>query len=257
MTDTVEPKRHLDLEGSFNIRDIGGYETHDGRRTRWRTFLRSDSLHRIPAASRAALIDYGVRTVIDLRTTDALQDRPDVFAGSGQVRYLHHNMVGDDPLTGTAETTESIESGARWRAVSDQYSVILDHRRAQVCETVRTLAAPGTLPALVHCAGGKDRTGIITALVLELAGVPIETIAEDYAVSGRYLFARYIEDTGAAEVAASGYTWQDYRRECCPPEVMSATLQHLREHYDGVPGYLLGGGVTQGEIDELRAAVVD
>ena len=66
-------RRHLGLEGLYNIRDLGGYETADGRRTRWRTFFRSDSMHDVPIRARAALLDYGVRRVIDLRTTGELE----------------------------------------------------------------------------------------------------------------------------------------------------------------------------------------
>ncbi len=67
MHDGRQPKRHLRLEGTYNVRDIGGYRTTDGRHTRWRRLLRADSLHRLTPASQAALVDYGVRTVIDLR----------------------------------------------------------------------------------------------------------------------------------------------------------------------------------------------
>ena len=254
MANEAERKRHLDLDGSYNIRDIGGYPTTDGSRTRWQTLLRSDSLHRLPPASQAALLDYGVRTIIDLRTSDAVQSHPNVFEGSADVTYYHQNLIGDDELPAG---TESIESGALSKAISSSYCVWLDHRRSQICETVATLASPAALPALVHCAGGKDRTGIITALALGLAGVPVETIAEDYALSGRYLFSRYIDANGAAEVEASGYTWQDYQREYCPPEVMLSTLEYLEERYGGVEGYVVGGGLSGAQIETLRRALVE
>jgi len=77
--------RHLGLEGTYNLRDLGGYHTSDGRTTRWRTFFRSDSLRRLPLAAQATLLAYGVRTVIDLRRSDELHVAPNVFAGSSAV----------------------------------------------------------------------------------------------------------------------------------------------------------------------------
>ena len=85
----MQPARHLDIDGAYNVRDLGGYPTRDGRRTRWKTFVRAASLHRLPPDSRATLIDYGIRTVIDLRMTRELEDAPNVFAGSSEVAYLH------------------------------------------------------------------------------------------------------------------------------------------------------------------------
>ncbi len=171
MTDELDPRRHLELEGTFNTRDVGGYATRDGRQTRWGQFLRSDSLHELSAADQLRLLDYGIRTVIDLRRSREMQAQVNVFFGSDKVTYYHQNMAGDMPLRehqGCPEGLEEIER-KRWG-----YSVVLDKRQSEVRDTLCTLAAPDSLPALVHCAGGADRTGIISALVLGIAGVPAE-----------------------------------------------------------------------------------
>ena len=81
--------RHLGLAGTYNLRDTGGYRTLDGRTTRWRTFLRSDSLHRLPHLARTTLLNYGVRPVLDLRRSDKLHAAPTVFVGSSDVVYHH------------------------------------------------------------------------------------------------------------------------------------------------------------------------
>jgi len=85
----VQPARYLDIAGAYNVRDLGDHVTLDGRRTRRQPFVRAGSLHRLPPDSRATLIDYGIRTVIDLRMTRELEDAPNVFAGSSEVAYLH------------------------------------------------------------------------------------------------------------------------------------------------------------------------
>ena len=104
MDGSLEPKRHLDLEGAYNIRDIGGYKTSDGRSTRWQTLLRADSLHRLAPASVTALMEYGVRTVIDLRTTDELQQAPDVLSNSSDFSYIHRNILGDPKESETLDS---------------------------------------------------------------------------------------------------------------------------------------------------------
>src|SRR5207249_2699413 len=87
--------RHLGLAGTYNLRDTGGYRTIDDRTTRWRTFLRSDSLHRVPPLARTTLLSYGVRTVIDLRRSDELHVAPNVFANSSDVVYHHVSLLAD------------------------------------------------------------------------------------------------------------------------------------------------------------------
>src|SRR5262245_58140795 len=82
-------QRNLGLTGTYNLRDTGGYRALAGRTTRWRTFLRSDSLHRLPPMVQTTLLNYGVRTVIDLRRSDELHIAPNVFASSSEVVYHH------------------------------------------------------------------------------------------------------------------------------------------------------------------------
>ena len=247
-------KRHLDLEGSYNIRDTGGYQTKDGRLTRWQTLLRSDSLHRLPPASQATLIDYGLHTIIDLRTTDSVRLLPDVFSESSLVTYYHQNMLGDGDLPYPDDLSAF---GDFPNQVLTRYRIILDSCRPRICGTLDTLATPGALPALVHCSGGKDRTGIVTALVLGLAGVPADTIAEDYALSGRYLYSRYLDELGRGEAVAGIHTWQEYQKQYCPPFVMLGVLRHLGERYGGIEGYVLGGGLGPDKVEYLRSAFVE
>ena len=252
MTATLDPKRHLGLEGTFNTRDIGGYGTRDGRQTRWGQFLRSDSLHQLSPEDQQELLDYGIRTIIDLRRSAEIQTDLNVFFGSDKVTYYHQNMVGDATLPERENLPSDLEHVERRRWL---YSVVLDKRPSQVREILCTLAAPDRLPALVHCAGGADRTGLITALVLGIAGVPAETIAEDYALTARFNLPRYLE--ARPEIDADNYTWQDFQRDTCSPLVMLAVLRDLDERHGGVEGYARHVGVSQAEIDSTRDALVE
>jgi protein-tyrosine phosphatase len=251
MNERPAPSRHLDLEGAYNVRDTGAYLTADGRHTRWRTLLRADSLHALTPASQTALIDHGLRTVVDLRTVEEVSVEPNVFAGSTVVTYRHMDMIGD--MDGTEE---SAPTGGIPERISHSYVAMLDQRRTQICETLTTLAAPGILPAVVHCHGGKDRTGIVIALALRLMGVPVEAVAEDYALSAQFLLKRSLDGQGPAQEAHYS-SEEEYRRECCPPEAMLLTLSHLERHYGGVESYLLGGGLDRQHVASLSAALVE
>ena len=248
------PRRHLEIDGAYNIRDVGGYRTRDGRRTRWKTLLRADSLHRLTPASQRTLVDYGIRTVIDLRTTGEIERAPNVFVGSSEVAYHHQDAYGGEP---PPEVATRPESRGNVQGILDIYVDILDQRPSQVRTTLATLASPGGLPAVVHCAGGQDRAGRITALALGIAGVPPDTIAEDYALSARYLVVRYNAEQAVLDSSSEEYTWERYQREFCPPDVMLKMLEHLDERYGGVEAYARSTGLSDDQIASIRNALVE
>ena len=254
MAKYLEPRRHLELEGAYNIRDVGGYATSDGRLTRWKTFLRADNLNNLTPGSQAALIEYGVRTVIDLRSTAGIQKEPNVFANSSAVAYYNHNMNGDEPLPDMPDFPEfTVPPDSSMKS----YAKILKYRRPQIIETLATLASPGVLPALVHCWAGMGRTGVITALVLGLVGVPPEVIAEDFALSACFFVNRDSAGLPPPPGVTPRETVEEYRQHHCPPEGMFELLQHFEERYGGVEAYALDGGLTQERVDMLRSALIE
>ena len=252
MTDDLDPRRHLELEGTVNTRDIGGYATRDGRRTRWGRLLRSDSLHRLSPQSQQALLDFGLRSVLDLRKSLEMQKNRNVFFSSDKVKYYHQNMVGDTLIRERESIPESLEyvEHMRW-----SYSVVLDRRKSHIHDTLCLLAQPETLPALVHCAGGTERTGLIVALVLGIAGVPEETIASDFALTARFSYRPYLESH--PELSAGDYTLEDHQNRECRPDTMHAVLRTLEERYCGVVGYARNIGVSEEQIHSLREAIVE
>jgi protein-tyrosine phosphatase len=133
----------------------------------------------------------------------------------------------------------------------------IDYRKGQFYETLATLATPGVLPALFHCNGGKDRTGLIAALVLGLARVPNETIAEDYAVTGKYLLSRHITSQAKIGNDVSKMTWQEYRDLACPSIIMEETLHYIEQRYGGVEQYAVEIGLSSEQIASIREVIVD
>lgn len=255
--------RHLDIEGAYNVRDVGGYETADGRRTRMRTLFRSDSLHDLTMSSRQLLVAEGLRTVIDLRQTGSVTAEPNVFAGSSSVAYHRVNVMGDEPLPEVSDTSVSLFGADRPPEV---YASIIDRRREWMGRTVKLLAAPGALPALYHCNSGRDRAGLVTMLLLGIAGVPPETVIEDYSLSATYLWRRIVDreagrrlGLGPGDFHTSDETRRAYwtERELSPPQAMRASIEHVQREYGGPVEYLLGAGVTREELERLRAEIVE
>ena len=119
------------------------------------------------------------------------------------------------------------------------------------------LAEPHDSTVLYHCAGGKDRTGVISALLLGLADVSPELIAADYAVTARYLIHSFLLANVVQSDPQEIHTWQEYEQRFCPPEAMLITLQHLDEHYGGVEGYVRTIGLSDKQISQLRKQMVE
>jgi protein-tyrosine phosphatase len=245
-TASSDLRRHLLLEGTYNVRDIGGYGTVDGRMTRWGMLFRADGLHRLPPDAQARLCGQGVKTVVDLRRSDELAAAPNVFAKSSQVTYHHMSLLIDKPPV-------VVENP---RSLIDIYRIILDERQDQIRMVLSTFAAPEGLPGVVHCTAGKDRTGVIVALILGLCGVPHDTIVADYALTSTYLGEGFIEET-RQHVLQRGYIWEQYQPlVTCPPENMEATLHHLDTTYGGFEAYAGHIGVAEEQIRRLRETLL-
>lgn len=207
-------------------------------------------MHRISTRGREELVTRGIRTVVDLRMTPETEGSPNVFARSNDVRYIHVNLMGEEWMD-TTSVAQSMESTDKMLLL---YGVILDQRRDYIREVLDILSRPDHRPALFHCSAGKDRTGIISALLLGLAGATAETIAGDYALSARYLVDRYREaDTGDE---GRSCTWEDVQREWCPPDRILHTMAYLEREFGGIEPYVRTTGLRSDQVASLRSALV-
>lgn len=169
----LEAPRQIVLEGAHNVRDLGGYPTAAGE-TRWSVFLRADSLHQVTAADLNTLLQIGIRTVIDLRHASEVQAAPNRLADLPQIAY--HNI----PIFRATTRLGEVQTPT----LQQIYSYIVDHCQAGLSETLFTLIEAQPNGVLFHCSAGKDRAGIVAALILGLAGVDKTIIAADYALTG-------------------------------------------------------------------------
>ena len=213
------------LTGIKNARDIGGMETDSGAVVQPLRLLRTARLNQPTDADRAWLASIGLRTVVDLRQPFEIAAWPDDL---GDLRVERVNV---------APSLESEGSGTFF----DLYLYWLDHSGEAFADAVRALARPGALPALVHCTAGKDRTGVLVALVLDVLGVGEKAIVADYLVSNE----RLTVDPGDVVFAHP-----------ISEELISGSLAHVRERFGSAEGYLLAHGVTAEEIAALREGLL-
>jgi protein-tyrosine phosphatase len=236
-------ERLLDFPSLLNARDLGGYPTIDGSQTRWRSLLRSDDLAQLTPEGVQALADYGVKTVVDLRWAEEISLNPSpIGTQAPQIWYVHASLLSDTP--------------AKWRELSKTCDkemwkcMVLEQVRAELTQVLRVIASAPAGPLLFHCVAGKDRTGIIAALLLTLADVIPEFIAADYAESTQMLgdaYLRRYKDVDPQDVLESVR---------CPKEGVHNMLAYLHGH-GGVRPYLKKIGLNELEIARLRARLRD
>ena len=249
----VDPRRGIPVEGAHNVRDLGGYETAGGSQIRWRTLFRAADIHDLSPSDQSTLIDAGVRTVIDLRGSRELKEAASVFKDLSSVRYHPHNMTGDSLIDRWGAIPVPADSSIR---LSTMYSTVLDERGEMIKTILETVSQPGTLPTVFHCTAGKDRTGVLAAVLLGIAGVPRERIVEDYALSARFLY-------GTSTVPPDGSggdkfpPFEEYQAMWCPPAAMGLTLDHLDSKYGGIEAYARSIGVHDVTLTKIRDALVE
>jgi protein-tyrosine phosphatase len=245
--------RRLTWEACYNIRDLGGYRTEDGKTTRWGAFVRSDNLYRLNQAGKSSLVDYGVRSIIDLRGPDELLATPNPFAGhpasNGSVRYINIPIIA-------GENEAAFEALKRAQSNLEAYQSILEGFSERFAAVFKTIAHADPGGVLFHCHAGKDRTGLTSMLLLSLAHVPEDTIAADYILSDRYLSPLYEEILAGAPEDPNER--ERFRRSLLAEEAyIRSSLNFLKEKYGGVEQYLVQSGVTRQEIEMIRLRIVN
>lgn len=243
--------RNLTVEGSYNVRDLGGYATADGQQTRWKVLIRAGNLDKVTQAGCQYLINYGVKTVIDLRDEWEVEDFPNVFAQVERVRYVNIPLIGD-----------ALSRDEVWRLASENFARLdefyiyyLEHCQQQIANIVGAIAESGG-GTVFHCYAGKDRTGLIAALVLGVVGVSPEDIAEDYAQTSQHI--PHLVTAWRNYAVNNGHDMRHFERDSgSTTETMVNTLNYLNKRYGGVSEYLLGCGVSVEQLAELRRRFVE
>jgi protein-tyrosine phosphatase len=256
-------ERWVDLDGAANVRDLGGLEVAGGGRTARGVLLRADNLQDLTAGDVERLVDdLGVRVVIDLRTDVELHlEGPGPLAGDDRVDVRHRSLLPE-----TADPTKAAEDGVLpWhgRALrgdpndSPAVRAYLGYLRDRPESIVGALAdvAHADGGVVVHCAAGKDRTGVVSALALSAVGVPRRVVIDDYVATGERLGALLARLRGSSTYADDirGRPDESHRPR---PETMARVLDVLDASHGGVRGWLGQHGFCDADLDALRARLV-
>jgi protein-tyrosine phosphatase len=248
--DGPDPSRALTLDGCVNFRDLGGYRTADGYRLGWRRLFRADGLHRLSEADLAQLTDLGMATVIDLRTVGEAEERGRFPVEVIPVRYV------DLPLTDVLPSAEELPSWGDASYVASRYVQMVSQGGPALTGAIEALASSDSLPAVFHCSAGKDRTGVLAALILAFLGVPDATIVEDYALSasamGR-LFERLKAEYPDSVEEVQRFAPSILKVE---PETMEEFLASMRSQYGTYDALAESLGVTEA-VGRLRPMVLE
>ena len=249
----------IELEGAVNVRDLGGLPTSDGGKTVGGRLLRSDNLQELSPADVATLVrDFGLTTVIDLRSTAELTaEGPAPLDAVDSVRHVHLPVLPEQ-----GHTTDVVADVLLTRADQDRsrfsgdpraghYLGYLEDRPGQVVDALRTIARSGGT-ALVHCAAGKDRTGVVVALALCAAGVRADAVIADYAASAERIDA-ILRRLRRSPTYAVNVVHKPADSQRPRPETMTAFLEQLGARYGGVVPWLDDHGFSGSDLDLLRA----
>lgn len=234
-TRPVRQARHVRLDTLTNVRDLGGYKARAGQTIKWGRLYRADCLGYASGPELATLADLGLRTIIDLRTVREMRAVP-LTSFPGRVVDVHrfpllHETWAERRLAPAPGQDEVAFLTAR-------YVDMLIEGAPAIVDALDVLAQPAAYPLLFHCALGKDRTGVLAAVVLALLGVDDETIAEDYALSPS-------ADGGVADAWGA------------PPEAMRRVLAHVRTRCGSMVGFARGIGVPFDVIEELHRQLLE
>jgi protein-tyrosine phosphatase len=271
---SLRTDRWIELDGTTNTRDLGGLPTTDGGRTLRGRILRSDNLQTLSDADVRRLVDeLGLREVIDLRTTAEI-----LLEGRGPLRALpgvthrHFTLLperGHHTDVFAVEDDEAVEvPGEGWmesllpRQVAEHdeaehpavrsYLGYLGQRGDNVVAALRALAAPVEGASVVHCAAGKDRTGVVVAFALAVAGVPHEEIVADYAMTADVIDA-LVAKLAASPTYAEDMARRDTATHTPHADTMTRVLALLDERHGGPAGWLTAHGFGADEQAALRA----
>jgi protein-tyrosine phosphatase len=241
--------RAIALEGCLNFRDLGGYPTAEGRTVRWRQVFRSDALHLLTPADIAVVRDeLAVRDVIDLRSSAEVRSEGQGPLAEEDIRF-HHLPLFDGEVR-----AEDRERAAQVSLV-DRYVFLAELAQDRIGRVIGTIATADA-GAVFHCAAGKDRTGVISAIVLGLLGVPDDVIVADYVATQDNLDA-IVERLNSLE----GY--RTMLAELPPdtmhanPETMMEFLERMRSRHGTMERYAREAGLSDDVVARLRARLLE
>jgi protein-tyrosine phosphatase len=248
----IAGQRRIPFEGAVNFRDLGGYPVVGGGRTLWGRVFRSDGLHALTALDHDTFNRLGLRVLYDLRREDERSEEPNLLPEPSELRTILMPLLG------------SSDAAPMLRRVVDGEDLLLRIYRGMIRNAgpmfgsfLGGMASPGGLPAVFHCAAGKDRTGMAAALLLSALGVDRSDVLDDYELTSVYRTSIAREET-IAQLERVGLSPETAVGVLATPRrVMETVLEEIDDEHGSLEQYLVGPGEMSGaQLSELRRLLV-
>lgn len=246
-----DDRRVIPLFAVHNFRDLGGYPTNDGRRIRWRTLFRADGLYRLTPDDARVVVGLGVRTVVDLRTANEVKTRGTFPKDDHDVAYHHLPIIDATWGEGSTPEIDDVVEFLVWA-----YRSMLEEAAPRFAEAITLLATEDVLPAVFHCAAGKDRTGILSALVLGSLGVSENIITADYGLTELAMQRLIVWAREHQPALAELYAKMPARFAAADPRAMKLILDEIIDEHGSVRSYVRAIGVTDDSLTALERGVL-
>ncbi len=238
-------ERHFPFAGCFNFRDIGGYPTVDGRLLRWGRYFRAGRQDRMTSSDLQKVAQLGIKTQIDLRRPDELEDQGRGPLEDMGIDYRWHSVI---PPNGS----QVLDAAAGEGISGKRYLRYLDFDTTPWLQVFRILADSESYPVVVHCTAGKDRTGVTTAFLLSVLGVKRKLIEEDFILSNRDQprHIKFLESKGLSSGSV-------HRNVGVPEDAMKVFLDGMDKEHGGVIAFLYKIGIDDEMQSAIRSALLE
>ena len=252
--------RRLALEGAYNFRDLGGIRTVDGKSIRWGQVFRSDTLTRLTPADYARLNAIGISLVCDLRTREERKTDPTEWQQGSPVFVLAPVSENEKGASQNGTLTDALQSGKMsaedGKKVFEQFYIRMVVDSAPKFGTVLRAIETWDRPSMFHCTGGRDRTGITAALLLNILGVPRETILADFVLSTQYLNERPTPAAPGASDAQQAALYAEVVR--LQPRYIEAVFNVIDQRYGSFDAYRRNAlHLTDADVLALKARLLE
>lgn len=242
----------IEVPGTFNFRDVGGYATEGGGTVATGRLYRADGLGRLGEPGVRMLRELGITSVIDLREEMEVTNIPDALEGL-EARYTHLPLLGNRyfPLDTSIPDRIVLDPPS----LPSLYAAIIDTAGTRFVDVITEVSRVEDDAVVFHCSAGKDRTGLTAAFLLTLLGVDRDAVLTDYALTEEYLGEEFRQAL-RAHFTSAGISTVSTMATDAKPEWLADVLDRLDRDHGGVEGYLWEHGLKDGTVDRLRSSLV-